>query len=145
MKVTNWLGQDIEVGSYVYRGAREGNTSTFKIGIVSKIDPVKNSVRVAWHVESPWSDQTDVYMSGNHFVLPFPRYRQLTTSGTPSIDSLVVISGEAYAYAMAKLQASSITVTAFKEGAVSLEDSRIYHHLEVEKWFRYYLGDDYVN
>lgn len=44
----NWLGQDIEVGSIVYRGAREGNTSSYKVGRVLEVRPERAKVTVQW-------------------------------------------------------------------------------------------------
>jgi hypothetical protein len=44
----NWLGQKIEVGTVVGRGARDGNTSTFKVGVVTGLDEKKQTARVAW-------------------------------------------------------------------------------------------------
>lgn len=42
----NWLGQDINTGDYVYRGARDGNSSSFKVGRVHSVD--NNVVAVVW-------------------------------------------------------------------------------------------------
>ena len=48
----NWLGQEINVGDYVYRGARDGNSSTFKIGLV--VAERDDKVRVLWLFEDGW-------------------------------------------------------------------------------------------
>lgn len=60
----NWLGQEINVGDYVYRGARDGNSSTFKIGRV--VDERNDKVRVHWLFEDGWKvirDHNGVYMN----------------------------------------------------------------------------------
>jgi hypothetical protein len=48
----NWLGQKIEVGTVVGRGARDGNSSTFKIGVVDQVDEIKDKARVQWKYDS---------------------------------------------------------------------------------------------
>jgi hypothetical protein len=48
-ELTNWLGQELRVGDWVYRGARRGNFSSFKIGIITKID--NTIVTVNWRAE----------------------------------------------------------------------------------------------
>ena len=48
--ITNWLGQELTVGSKVYRGARDGNTSSFKVGVVTKLAPFT----VNWLFEPGW-------------------------------------------------------------------------------------------
>ena len=44
----NWLEQEIDVDTVVYRGAREFDSSSFKVGRVLKVDPAKRTVRVHW-------------------------------------------------------------------------------------------------
>lgn len=48
LRLKNWLNQDINVGDIVYRGAREGNTSSFKIGRVKKINDDSRNVTIGW-------------------------------------------------------------------------------------------------
>lgn len=57
----NWLDQDIKVGSVVYRGARDGNTSEFKVGKVLKVDEVKGTVRVAWEYQPGYRGGVRIY------------------------------------------------------------------------------------
>ena len=45
----NFMGQNINPGDYVFRGAREGNSSSFKMGRVEDVKP-DGSVRVHWMV-----------------------------------------------------------------------------------------------
>jgi hypothetical protein len=50
----NWLGQDIEVGSFVYRGSRDGNTSSYKVGVVVDLNEEKQKIKVDWAIEPNW-------------------------------------------------------------------------------------------
>jgi len=79
--VKNWLGQEIEVGSLVYRGARDGNTSSFKVGRVISI-PEGKSPRVEWLIEPGWHKDSRFRKSG---------WGSKTSYGSPSIDTLVLI------------------------------------------------------
>lgn len=72
----NWLGQELEVGTVVYRGARDGNTSSFKIGVIRKMS-LDKAPRVEWIAES-W-----VKWTGD---LREPCPRELTNAfGSPSV------------------------------------------------------------
>jgi hypothetical protein len=90
----NWLGQDIVEGDVVYRGAREGDSSSFRIGIVDLIRDEKRTARVIWH----WvGSSTGVwnrnlfqghYDDPKRYTVPGPHaYRG--SKGTSSIDTLV--------------------------------------------------------
>ena len=46
----NWLGQDIVAGTLVYRGARQGDSSSFRVGRVVD-ERNNNKVRVTWLLE----------------------------------------------------------------------------------------------
>lgn len=61
---TNWLGQEIKTNDIVYYGARSGDTSVYRIGIVTKLSDkidtrTKKSVganaRVLWIGERKYS------------------------------------------------------------------------------------------
>lgn len=69
----NWLGQDIEVGSWVYRGGRRGSGSEFKAGKVKKM-PEGKAPRVDW-IFAPMSNGTKLYES--------------RSAGNPTFESLV--------------------------------------------------------
>lgn len=71
----NWAGQRIEPGAAVWRGARDGNTSSFKIGRVEAADG--ETARVRWVAEMVWPG--DVRLLGEKSI------------GRPSIDSLTLI------------------------------------------------------
>ncbi|QFG09445.1 hypothetical protein I5H08_gp042 [Mycobacterium phage Yuna] len=73
MMAFSWAGQQIEPGAVVWRGARDGNTSTFKIGRVLACDGGK--ARVQWVAEQGWGGDA----------------RLLNSKGSPSIDSLALI------------------------------------------------------
>ena len=89
----NWIGQDIEVGSIVGRGAREGNTSSFKVGRVVKLMPDKLKVTVEWQYEP-----TTIYDKNNkgsywdRVALGCLPYSGYVGKGSPSIDSLFLLS-----------------------------------------------------
>lgn len=81
----NWLGQEIEVGSVVYRGARDGNTSTYKVGTVIKVNEDKRTARVKWHMEPNPRWRVD---EGQPEYTPIRYYGH---EGTSSIDTMVLI------------------------------------------------------
>lgn len=93
----NWLGQDIEVGTVVYRGARLRNGSEYKVGVVSSIKD-GNKVQVEWKYEhgnlwdlidtgQKWSNGTTRY--DRQFVahVPYP----MNSKGNPNPESLIVL------------------------------------------------------
>ncbi|QNN98362.1 hypothetical protein SEA_LILMARTIN_122 [Streptomyces phage LilMartin] len=45
----NWLGHKIEVGAVVFRGGKQGTSSSFRVGVVDAIDEDKRTARVEWH------------------------------------------------------------------------------------------------
>lgn len=90
----NWLGQDVVPGAVVYRGARDGNTSTYKIGVVESIAGGK--ARVHWQYEPGrvWRNtgqpgQTRDYVSAVH---------EMNSKGNPSIDSLILMDEDYLEY-----------------------------------------------
>lgn len=85
----NWLGQDIVPGAVVYRGAREGNTSSFKIGVVESVNEDKGIARVAWKYDPRgYFYRRDSQGNSERITAPISR---MSSSGSPSIDSLVVV------------------------------------------------------
>lgn len=82
----NWLGQKIAVGDVVGRGARDGNSSSFKLGVVDAIDD--KGVRVHWLYEKcvRWvrDSRLDSKDLGRAIVVPC----RLDVKGRPDIDSL---------------------------------------------------------
>jgi len=45
----NWLGHDIVPGAVVFRGGRQGDSSSFRLGVVDSVDEAKFKARVVWH------------------------------------------------------------------------------------------------
>src|SRR6478735_6675436 len=82
--LSNWLGQTLEVGDWVYRGARDGNSSSFKIGVITKIDEGRNKVRVNWLYEPLTLWDVDKNM--------VDAVRKMNSAGSPDVDSLVRIT-----------------------------------------------------
>lgn len=77
-EVRNWLGQLISVGDTVYRGAREGDGSEFRVGVVTGFSRGKTlRVRVQWHHRYRWSSPGT-----------------LDIESTVELNSVVVISDE---------------------------------------------------
>lgn len=82
----NSWGQEIEVGSVVYRGARQGNSSEYKVGVVESLKPGKPP-RVKWQFESTvqW-----IRVDGEQVLVP-AIWKMRSSAGSPSPDSLVVV------------------------------------------------------
>lgn len=73
----NWLGHKIEVGAVVFRGGKQGTSSSFRVGVVDAIDEQKRTARVVWHwvpsnrqvwdkekFQYPHEDDNRYYVSG---------------------------------------------------------------------------------
>lgn len=45
----NWLGHEIEIDAVVFRGGRQGDSSSFRVGVVDHVDEEKRTARVVWH------------------------------------------------------------------------------------------------
>lgn len=81
-KNTNWLGDEFKVGDWVYRGARQGNSSEYKVGEVTKVDD--KGVQVHWRYAPTyvWSgDYTDAVRIAHG----------LDNKGRPDVNSLVLL------------------------------------------------------
>ena len=76
----------------VYRGARDGNSSTFKVGVVESVKD--RTARVHWKYEPSyaWRKVNGEAQRVNNVV------GELDSKGSPSIDSLVVLPADALAY-----------------------------------------------
>lgn len=59
----NWLGHEIEVGAVVFRGGKQGTSSSFRVGVVDAIDEQKRTARVVWHwvPNNRWIWDKDAY------------------------------------------------------------------------------------
>jgi hypothetical protein len=80
MSNVNWLGDEFEVGDWVFRGARDGNSSSFKVGQVVKVDD--KGVRIHWKYE-PAHVWTTKHTSSIRAVSRLDNY------GRPDVNSLV--------------------------------------------------------
>jgi hypothetical protein len=91
----NWLGQEINVGGYVYRGARQGDSSEYKIGIVTKVTESTRKVTVKWFARpssiSLYGDQGKVIKVG---VVGY-----VDSSGTSDIDTMISVPPEVAEFA----------------------------------------------
>lgn len=83
----NGWGQEIKVDDVVYRGARQGNSSEYKLGVIQSVKPGKNP-RVKWIFESSikW-----IHVDGDYVSTPSIWKPSRSSSGSPSLDSLVVV------------------------------------------------------
>lgn len=111
LKVKNWLGQEIVPGVVVYRGARDGNYSSYKIGVVESVDPAKSTARVAWKFEPGrvWRKVN----GQNEYLRNVPA--QMDSKGSPSIDSLIVIDRKL----MERLESATYFLRMWKDGSLS--------------------------
>ncbi|AFN37751.1 hypothetical protein FGG44_gp60 [Mycobacterium phage MacnCheese] len=71
----NWSGQNIEPDSVVWRGARDGNLSSFKIGVVKAVGVTPGKATVRWVVECGYRGEA----------------RPLHSTGHPTVDSLTLV------------------------------------------------------
>lgn len=93
-KTVNWLGQEIKKGTPVYRGARDGNSSSFKVGVVKAVyvkEEHGGSLHFTAKVE--WAFEPGVRWDINKYE---NYVRRIASVGYPSIDSIVVIDVDTY-------------------------------------------------
>lgn len=83
----NSWGQELKVDDVVYRGARQGNSSEYKVGVVESLKPGKPP-RIKWMFESStkW-----IRVDGTQVSVPSIFKMRRPSAGSPSIDSLVVV------------------------------------------------------
>ena len=79
----NWAGQKLAEDDVVWRGAREGNGSSFKIGRIVSFSEGYSKARVHWLWEQWWD--------GPH---------QIDSYGSPTVHSLVKIDPESIELAL---------------------------------------------
>ncbi|QGH75836.1 hypothetical protein L3Y25_gp128 [Gordonia phage Syleon] len=86
-ELTNWLGQYFYPGVAVCRGARDGNTSTFKVGVVQKITD-GGKVSVKWLFEAnTWIRDAE----------PHP-YVAVKSTGASDVDTLFTLDDGSIAH-----------------------------------------------
>lgn len=78
----NWLGQKLHVGDHVYRGARDGNSSSFKVGVVTKLD--KFTVNWLYEPDGMWQGPR-----GDQKWVSY--IRKMDSVGRPDPDSCVLV------------------------------------------------------
>jgi hypothetical protein len=83
----NSWGQEIKVGDVVYRGARQGNSSEYKAGVVESLKTGKPP-RIKWLFESytMW-----VRIDGELVSVPYAYKMKKPSMGSPSLESLIVV------------------------------------------------------
>jgi hypothetical protein len=83
----NVWGHDIQVGSVVYRGAREGSSSSYKIGVIHSLKSGKPP-RVHWLFEAAhvW-----ITMGDESYLVSYPD-KLKNSFGSPIAESLVLIN-----------------------------------------------------
>ncbi|AYR03245.1 hypothetical protein SEA_KUDEFRE_112 [Gordonia phage Kudefre] len=86
-ELTNWLGQYFYPGVAVCRGARDGNTSTFKIGVVQKVTGTKVSVK--WMFEPNYAYKI---REGE------PVYQSVKSTGASEVDTLFTLDDGSIAH-----------------------------------------------
>lgn len=81
----NSWGQKIKPNILVYRGARDGNSSEFKAGVVESVKNGKPRVRWMWKASS-----RRIKIDGEYVWIPYVYEMSRHSSGSPSLDSLIV-------------------------------------------------------
>lgn len=81
----NSWGQEVNVGSLVYRGARLGNGTEYKVGVISSLN--NDKVRVDWKFKA---SHRIIRAGSDRALVPFIEDMKGST-GSPSFDSLVVV------------------------------------------------------
>lgn len=81
----NSWGQTLKVGDVVYRGARQGNSSEYKVGVVESLKQGKPP-RIRWKYEASvqW-----VRIDGEQVRIP--SLWKMDSGGSPSLESLIVV------------------------------------------------------
>lgn len=98
----NWLGQPINVGDVVHRGARSGNSTGYDFGVVLALNEDKDTAKVAWLFKpsGKWIEEGDsrelIRFIGEHTKWNYvPDGESYTTVqpkiGTGSVEGMIVI------------------------------------------------------
>lgn len=83
--IRNSWGQKIEVGTFVYRGARLGNSSDYKAGVVESIKDGKPRVRWLYRSNGRW-----IKIDGERILVPYVYEVGRASLGVPPLESIVV-------------------------------------------------------
>lgn len=99
----NWLGHDIVEGAIVFRGGRQGDSSSFRVGQVDGIDEAKGKARVQWH----WIPGSRYIWDSDQFKYPSEDPNRYTVRGPSKahtqrtsypVDDLVRIADDTLEY-----------------------------------------------
>lgn len=90
----NWLGQDINDGDFVYRGARDGNTSSYKVGVIKSINVDKGTARVNWQFAPGHMWQRNRF--NDEVLVAF--VERIDSNGSPTIETLVKVDQDVVDY-----------------------------------------------
>lgn len=82
----NTWGQEISIGSVVYRGARSGSSSEYKIGVVQSFSKDKPRVNWLFANSGRWLN-----IGGKKQYHPHPYALETGSYGTLSIESIVLV------------------------------------------------------
>lgn len=116
----NWTGQKFSIGDHVWRGARDGNTSSYKIGTITKLMPDKGKATVKWLADGyGW---------------------RLESTGSPSIDSLTLFDEKQFAYVEAVLEARDAAV----ENGVARSYYDFRDNPKAKEWVNAYLEFEHL-
>lgn len=138
MKVTNWLGQDITAGDFVYRGAREGNSSSFKVGRVVRVNTASDKVTVEWAAEAPYTEDYVVWENGQKVNLGIPASWPMGRKGTCTKNAVIVVDEDIYKYAVSSAQAAKNTHDAWKGGALRPEKAKNFYEADLKRLLKEY-------
>jgi hypothetical protein len=101
--VKNWIGQEIDVDTVVYRGGRQGDSSSFRLGVVKSVDTSKRAVRVEWKYVpcniSVWFGARQWDRDPRDYVAPSGAAKASTRPTTYPIDDLIAVSSDHLEYA----------------------------------------------
>lgn len=111
----NWLGQEILPGTVVYRGAREGNSSSYKVGVVESVK--LGTARVAWKFCPGQRFRPSAVPGARHDTLR-PTVARMESKGSPGIDSLVVLDD----YHLVRLEQIATLADQWRDGELATED-----------------------
>lgn len=81
----NSWGQEITVGTVVYRGARLGNGSEYKLGVVVSTKNGKATVQWKYRASTRW-----INVDGELVIVPH-LWEHRDSKGTPSLESLIAV------------------------------------------------------
>lgn len=119
----NWLGQEILKGDVVYRGARDGDSSSFRIGVVDLVRHEKGTARVEWRWVGSTSGVWDARNYDTHWEDP-NRYsvsgpdKYSGGKGTSDVNTLVKMDSGMLEY----LNKRSALIEAARERGISEAD-----------------------